>query len=281
VFTSETQFHQLVVTQWQKDFWFFIDKLKNICSIDEYLFYEPMVHGALQVAGSEVEVLVLGGENGCLLREVLKYGEVKKIDVVSYDSLLRKLGEQNQYFTRMNKNAYKHPKIHVLSESLLEFVSHTESRYDVIFIDLPDPRSIETNQYYTREFYSFLKKIVKDQGLLITQAGSPYFATEAFYSIGKTIQDCSFNTLPLHNQILTLGEWGWYICSSSLSENEMQNKLCDFEALDVETKWWNREAANLVSSFGKTYSDTLHIGINTLDNPLVYRYYLKGNWNME
>ncbi len=281
VFTSETQFHDLVITQWQKDYWFFIDKLKNICSIDEYLFYEPMAHGAFQISASERDILVIGGENGCLLREVLKYDEVRKIDVVSYDSLLRRLGKENKFFTRMNENSFDNPKVRVLSEQLLDFVSTTDNKYDVIFIDLPDPRSIEANQYYTKEFYSFLKNILKDKGVFTTQAGSPYFATEAFYSIGKTIRECGFETLPIHNQILTLGEWGWYICSLSLNEQEMHTKLTKFESLPFQTKWWNQEAASLVSSFGKIYSDTMNIGINTLDNPLVYQYYLKGNWNME
>jgi len=280
VFTSQTQYHQLVITQWKEDYWFFMDKLKNICSIDEFLFYEPMVHSAFQVSENIHEVLVLGGENGCLVREVLKYNDVSKIDVVSYDTLLRKIGQENQFYIAMNQQSLENQKVNIIHQNLLDFVSNNKRKYDVVFIDLPDPRSIETNQYYTLEFYSILLGSLKDQGLMVTQAGSPYFATEAFYSVGKTIAESGYHALPIHNQILTLGEWGWYICSKNLTEKKIKNIIINMDSEAVETEWWDPGAAKLITSFGKTYSDTLNVGINTLDNPLVYQYYLKGNWDM-
>lgn len=280
IYTTETQFHKLVITQWQNDQWFYIDKLKNLSSIDEYLFYEPMVHGVFSISENINKVLVIGGENGCLIREILKYEEVSKISAVSYDTLLRNLGMENQYYTSMNAESYEHPKVKIIDAYLLDFVSNSQEQYDAIFIDLPDPRSIESNQYYTIEFYTFLKKLLHKDGVMVTQAGSPYFATQAFFTIGNTLEKSGFHTMPIHNQILTLGEWGWYICSLEKDEETMKNQITDSNKTMVNTKWWNQEAAKLVSAFGKTYSDTLRLRINTLDNPLVYQYYLKGNWDM-
>lgn len=280
LFSKETQYHQLVVTQWHDNKWFFIDGLKNLSSIDEYLYYEPMVHAVFKVADQSREVLVLGGENGCLLREVIKYKEVSSVDVVSYDSILSNLGMDHPYFTEMNQQAYANGNIHMINQDLLEYISQTRKKYDAIFIDLPDPRSIESNQYYTFEFYELIKKLMEKDGVMITQAGSPYFATEAFLSIGRTIEAAGFYTKPIHNQILTLGEWGWYICSLDQSSGEMGTKLTMQKEVGVDTKWFNNEAAQLIAAFGKPQSDTTHIGINSIENPLVYQYYLKGNWNL-
>lgn len=281
LFTAETQYHNLVVTQWHEDHWFFLDKLKNISSIDEYLYYEPMTHGLFKTLDSKENALVIGGENGCLIREVLKYDAVKHIDVISYDTLLRQLGMKNSYFTTMNKNAYKHKKVHIIHEELLQHISKSNRKYEAIFIDLPDPRSIETNQFYTIEFYDLVQNLLNENGVMITQAGSPYYATEAFYTIGRTISEAGFHVLPIHNQILTLGEWGWYICSADLEADDLKYRLLEQKELAIETKWFNLEAANLISAFGKTYNDTLHVHINSLDNPLVYKYYLKGNWDLK
>jgi spermidine synthase len=280
LFSAKTQFHNLVITQWNKDHWFYIDKLKNISSIDEYLYYEPMVHSVFSISDNIGQVLIIGGENGCLVREVLKYDQVSDVHIVSYDTLLRNLAMENRYFTDMNNGAYNDPSVRVIHENLLEFVSDSTKKYDAVFVDLPDPRSIEANQYYTLEFYSMLKELLQDGGLMCTQAGSPYFATEAFYSIGQTIQTVGFHALPIHNQVLTLGEWGWYVCSSELMEEEIKSAILNAGEVPVPTKWWNPEAALLVTSFGKTYSDTLNIQVNSLENPLVYQYYLKGNWDM-
>jgi spermidine synthase len=280
LFSTETQYHQLVVTQWHEDYWFFIDQLKNMSSIDEYLYYEPMAHSVFKVKDGLEEILVIGGENGCLLREISKHPRITKIDVISYDTLLRDLGMENQLFIKMNKGAYSSEKVHIIHEEILQYISNPTKKYDAIYIDLPDPRSIETNQYYTIEFYNLVQKLLDDDGIMITQAGSPYYATQAFYSIGQTIEEAGLHALPIHNQILTLGEWGWYICSKKLTLAELKEKLVAQKELGIETSWFNQEAANLIASFGKTYNDTLNVSINSLDNPLVYRYYLKGNWDL-
>ena len=77
-----------------------------------------------------------------------------------------------------------------------------------------------------------------------------------------------------------MGEWGWYICSQNLQAEVMKKRLIKDKLPEIETSWFNQEAAKLVASFGKSFSDTLNPGINTLDNPLVYQYYLKGNWDL-
>lgn len=280
ILASETQHHKLVVTQWQDDNWFFIDKLKNVSSIDEYLYYEPMTHAVFKIAKNINDILVIGGENGCLIREALKHEDVNSIEVVSYDTILLSLGMANQYYIEMNKKAFASKKVKIIQEDLLQFITDTNKKYDAIFIDLPDPRSLETNQYYTIEFYELIKNLLAEQGVMITQAGSPYFATEAYFTIGATIQEAGFNVLPIHNQILTLGEWGWYICSIDQQSSHMKDRLLVSKKLDIETRWFNHEAALLISAFGKTNADTFQTQVNSLDNPVVYQYYLKGTWDM-
>ncbi|NJN24544.1 MAG: hypothetical protein HC819_00340 [Cyclobacteriaceae bacterium] len=280
VYSANTQFHKLVVTRWHHDYWFFIDQLKNLSSIDEFLYYEPMVHSLFTISQHQKKALVLGGENGCLLREVLKYPQITSIEVLSYDTLLRNIAIENPFFTRINNYAYANEKVRTIHKDLLSYLAESTDQYDLIFVDLPDPRSVETNQYYTIEFFALVGKMLTDGGVMITQAGSPYFATDAFVSIGHTLQRAGFYTLPIHNQILTLGEWGWYICSFDQNENKMQQRLVNTGKLPVDTRWYNREAASLISSFGKTNHDTSAVQINTIANPVVYRYYLQGNWEL-
>ncbi len=280
IFSADTQHQKLVVTQWKQDHWFFLDGLKVLSSIDEFMYYEPMVHVAFQ-AGSEIRnVLVIGAENGCLLREVLKYEEVEKIDVLSYDTLLCNIATHQPLFTEMNDRAYSHEKTTIIREDIIGYLSRGGKQYDAVFIDLPDPRSVETNQYYTLEFYKLLHPLLRENGIMVTQAGSPYFATKAFYSIGHTLENAGFHTLPLHNQILTIGEWGWFICSKNLSPEILKEKLMKSHELAVSTRWYNDEAGRLIASFGKTWTDTLHLQVNAISRPVVYKYYLQGSWDL-
>ena len=127
----------------------------------------------------------------------------------------------------------------------------------------------------------FLASMLTDNGQIVTQAGSPYFATQAFLSIKATLEEAGFNTFAIHNQILTLGEWGWIIGSLSLSSIEIGNSIRDLDFTSLETRWINREALYLITSFGKNYVEPDSIGINTMGNPVLYGYYLDGTWDLE
>jgi hypothetical protein len=43
-------------------------------------------------------------------------------------------------------------------------------------------------------------------------------------------------------------------------KQRLKNKITNMDNVPVETEWWDPGAAKLVTSFGKTYSDTLKCG---------------------
>jgi spermidine synthase len=118
--------------------------------------------------------------------------------------------------------------------------------------------------------------------LVITQAGSPYYAAKAFNCIDKTMREAGFATVPLHNQVITLGEWGWIFGAKDGNSEKLTRALksLDFENPKIETRWINHDAMTLVTSFGKTLfeDDTIGIEINKIHNPVLYKYYLDGKW---
>ena len=279
VYEADTEFHHLVITQWKDDYWFYIDRLKNLSTLDEFLFYEAMIHPAFTLADNKKDVLLLGGENGCALREILKYDQVGKVDVVSQDTVLRQISAKLPIFTSMNNDAYKNKKVNIIHDDLLQFISQTNRKYDVVVIDLPDPVSVVTNRFYTREFYQFCRQMLQTDGVLVTQAGSPYFATEAFHIIENTMHASGFFTIPLHNQVITIGEWGWLV-GTKHPIADARTKMVHAQLERIQTRWLNREAITMITSFGKDATIRDSLEINTLREPLLYQYYLKGNWQL-
>ena len=86
VFHARTGLHDLSLVQWKNYYWLFMDGLKYLSSADDYLFYEPFIHPATNLCPFPERVLVLGGENGCAVRELLKYNSVREIDIVPSDT---------------------------------------------------------------------------------------------------------------------------------------------------------------------------------------------------
>ena len=52
------------------------------------------------------------------------------------------------------------------------------------------------------------------------------------------------------------------------------------EAMQVPTKWMTVKALDHLFSFGKPLADTTGIEVNSLQNPILYQSYLRGNWDL-
>ncbi|WBX76489.1 polyamine aminopropyltransferase [Tenacibaculum ovolyticum] len=277
VYSQQTKYQKIVVTKWKEWYSLYINGNQQLSSFDEFMYHEPMVHLPMKLTGTHENILILGGGDGCLAREVFKYKDVKKVTLVDLDQNMIDLGKDYSVFKELNKNAMNNPKLTTVTRDAFNFLEETNERYDIIFIDLPDPNNVDLNKLYTKEFYKLCKLKLKENGVFITQAGSPYYATKAFYCIDKTLKASGFKTIPMHNQVLTLGEWGW-VMATKKNVNLERIKLVEFSSLNL--KWLTNKAVPHLLSFGKPLVDTTGIKVNTIFSPKLYTYYRQGNWDL-
>ncbi len=277
IYSRETAFQKVDITRWKGQNWFYYNNVNQFSSIDHWMYFEPMVHPLMHLKGEKNRILVVGGENGMVTRELLKYPEVGVVEHVPIDTTLYHLASSNRHFTELNKMVLRDKKAKLNSTSPFDFLYRNEGRFNLIFIDIPDPLDLELNQYYTHEFYELCHAALTDNGMLITQAGSPYYASKAFYCIQRTMEKAGFSTVAMHNQILTLGEWGWIIGAKHVTAEELKARLVNIDFPFPETQWLNQDAMKMMLSFGKslTQPDT---AINSLKNPIVHQYYTTGTW---
>ena len=277
VFSQQTKHQKIVMTKWNNWYSLYINGNQQLSTFDEYLYHEPMVHSTLGLTKNKQRILVLGGGDGCIVRELLKYDTVEKIDLVDLDPKMIDLGKAHPIFKKLNKNALNHKKVKTYVQDAFNYLEDNTNKYDVILVDLPDPNNVDLNKLYTKEFYQLCYFNLTENGTFITQSGSPYYATKAFYCIDKTLKSSGFYTLPLHNQILTLGEWSWVIGKKS-PVTKQQLEQIDLKPLKL--KWLNNDAFSALASFGKPLADTTGVEINTIFSPKLYLYYQNGNWDL-
>ena len=284
IYSAQSKYQKVVITQWEDDYWLFINGNQQLSTLDETMYHEPLVHPAMKLQQQPKKVLVLGGGDGCAVREILKYPSVEEITLVDLDPLMTDLGKNHPVLKNLNKEALWNEKVQVVNADGFIFLQKDTSYYDVIILDFPDPNNVELGKLYSQEFYQMVHRRLKKYGVMITQAGSPYFATRAFRCIDLTVQQAGFATVPLHNQVVTLGEWGWVLAMKEevASSGQLKKALTRLRFDDLETKWINQEAMSLITSFGKdVYAmDSDSIRVNKINDPVLYRYYLDGNWDL-
>jgi len=282
IYEEQSRFQKIVITQWKDDYWLYINHNQQLSTIDEVLYHEPLVHPAMNMLKAPTDVLVMGGGDGCAVREILKYPSIENIIVVDLDPAMTNLGKTHPVLVNLNQGALNNEKVKIINQDGFNFMANHDKFYDAVIIDLPDPKSIDLGRLYSYEFYQMVKRRLRPQGVMITQAGSPYYATKAFLCIDKTIQAAGFTTAQMHNQILTMGEWGWIIGVKSEQDLNLKEKLRQLSFNHINTAWINNEAMQLMTSFGKTiYTKPVDsIKVNKVHDPILYRYYLNGNWDL-
>src|SRR5699024_6665730 len=154
---------------------------------DEYRYHEALVHPAMD--GPRGNVLVLGGGDGLALRELLRYPDVQHITLVDLDPAVLQLAREDPRITAVNQNSLNDPRATVIADDAFSWMrEHQHEDFDTVLIDMPDPDSEATAKLYSEEFYGLVRQSLAPGARVAVQAGSPYFAPQAYWSTEQTLR---------------------------------------------------------------------------------------------
>ncbi|MFT7691386.1 MAG: spermidine synthase, partial [Candidatus Latescibacterota bacterium] len=176
VYEEQSPYQKIVLTSRGDHVRLYLNGHLQFASVDEYRYHEALVHPAMTLATNRQRVLIIGGGDGLTAREVLKYGEVERIDLVDLDPAITRLGMRNPHLTRLNENALSRQQVEVINGDGFLFLQEEHPAYGVIIFDLPDPREESLTKLYSREGYQLARRLLSPGGIIVTQATSPYYA---------------------------------------------------------------------------------------------------------
>ena len=183
-------------------------------SRDEYRYHEALAHPAM--AGPHGRVLVLGGGDGLALREVLAYDDVERVVLVEFDPKMLDLAREDPRLAALNRGALRDPRVQTVARDAFAWLRGASERFDVVIADFPDPDDAGTAKLYSQEFYEGVRRRVLAPGArLVVQAGSPYFAREAFWSVERTVSAAGLATRPYHVDVPSFGDWGFVLAGAA------------------------------------------------------------------
>jgi len=147
---------------------------------DEHYYHESLVHPAMVTHPAPRDVLILGGGEGATLREVLKHNTVQRAVMVDIDGDVVELSRH--YLPEMHQGAFDDPRARVVIEDGFIYVDALKTGdYDIVIMDLTDPYSSDVaKRLYTPEFFQKIRKILRDDGVVVTQAGNSFFFPAAY-----------------------------------------------------------------------------------------------------
>ncbi|ALU45181.1 polyamine aminopropyltransferase [Pseudoalteromonas rubra] len=273
VHSEQSHYQQLIMTKNKDDLRLYLNGGLQFSAIDEYRYHESLIHLPLQRQTDTRQVLILGGGDGLAARELLKYPYIEAITLVDLDPAVAELARSNVHLKKLNQDALLNPKVRVINQDAFVYLTDTRHKYDLIVVDLPDPKTISLSRLYSKQFYTLVKHRLNAQGIMVTQATSPYFAKEAFWSIHNTAAAAGFHSItPYHADIPSFGNWGFVMACKSKCPKQHQ-------ALPV-TRFYDPNIEPLLMTFPADMQNT-NSKVSSLDQPHVLYYYLDGwkYWN--
>ena len=105
IYSHTSRYQHIVMTRRNDRLSLFINGQLQFNSQDERIYHEMLVHVPFSVAPSRARILILGGGDGLALREVLKYDEVRRVDLVDIDPAMTDLAATHPDLVRLNRGA--------------------------------------------------------------------------------------------------------------------------------------------------------------------------------
>jgi len=147
-----------------------IDGVVQVAEKDNFVYHEMLTHVPIISHGNCKKVLIIGGGDGGMAKEVLKY---KKVKVTQVEIDCKVVDFARTYLSDICGDAFDNDQLTLLIADGSTYVRDTSDRFDVIIIDSTDPIG-PGKALFTKDFYSNCKRILNPQGILVTQNGIPF-----------------------------------------------------------------------------------------------------------
>ncbi|TQN68747.1 Spermidine synthase, partial [Colletotrichum shisoi] len=228
-----------------------LDNVIQATERDEFSYQEMITHLAMNSHPNPKKVLVIGGGDGGVLREVVKHECVEEAILCDIDEAVIRLSKQ---FLPNMAVGFDHPKSKTHVGDGFKFLEEYKNTFDVIITDSSDPEG-PAESLFQKPYFQLLHDALREGGVITTQGCTFPFVqdhqgnqgTENQWLhmplISKLKKDCkeifpvaeyAYTTIPTYPS----GQIGFMVCTKDANRNvkeplrkwsaEEEDKLCKY-----------------------------------------------------
>ncbi|GGC86347.1 polyamine aminopropyltransferase [Thalassobacillus devorans] len=248
--TEKTDFQQLDMLETEE--WgnmLVLDDMVMTTQKDEFVYHEMVAHVPLFTHPKPENVLVVGGGDGGVIREVLKHPEVEKATLVEIDG---KVIEYSKAYLPEIAGQLEDPRVEVKVADGFMHIAESENEYDVIMVDSTEPVGPAVN-LFSRGFYEGIAKALKSDGIFVAQTDNPWFKADLIRQVYRDVKETFPITRVYTANIPTYpsGLWTFTIGSKQHDPLEVPNERFH----EIETKYYTKELHQAAFALPKFVKD--------------------------
>jgi spermidine synthase len=214
-----------------------LDGRLQFAESDEFIYHEMLIHPAAIIHGNPRKVLILGGGDGCALREIVKYGGIERIVLVDIDETLVDLFRE--HYPHFAGGAWQDSRIKVLFQDAFTFLNEGKERWDLIFSDLTEPFDTTelggdlSSPLYSEGFFELVYSRLAEGGIFVVQTGGLSYQPPRDHhhlNIVRTIESIFSWCTIMYEFVPSFGElWGITLASDTKYhplKTDVSGRLC-------------------------------------------------------
>ena len=176
-----------------------LDKVVQVTEHDHHGYSEMLTHVPILSHGNIKKVLIIGGGDGAIAAEVLKYKEIQEISICEIDEEVINLSKI--YLKKINKGSLNNSRVNIIIKDASKLIENKDFKnyFDLIIADRPDPIGPGKNLFKIK-FYENIKNILSERGIAVFQTGVPFFQKKELKITNQYLK----NTFKLSGAYLTV-----------------------------------------------------------------------------
>lgn len=233
----------------------FLDGHVQLAEFDEGMYHEALVHVCGLNIQTPTRALVIGGGDGGVIRELVKYPTFERIDIVEIDEEVIRVCKQHLPF--VSNGAFDDQRVNLTIGDAFPFVKECGDRYDLIIVDATDVYEEAdgslSEMLFTEDFYRDLQRLLSSEGYVVTQADNPIYCPYSLEAIRAEFAKVFPSVGAYVALVPSFGGMSAY-CWASQGKGLKDSDGVDFEQLRLETfsrSWYDFAKSSVVESLTK------------------------------
>lgn len=219
-----------------------LDGVVQTTEKDEFIYHEMLAHVPMLAHGKVNQVLIVGGGDGGMLREVLKHPGVQTVTQVELDSRVVTLCQK--FLPNHSQGAFDDTRVELVFDDGLRFVSRTDRQFDVIISDSTDPIG-PGEALFSADFYRACKGRLTPGGVLVTQNGVVFMQPDEVQAtadhLRRLFTDWHFFTAAIPTYVGGSMAFGWATDDAALRRMPLDTLRERFQKSGIATRYYTPE----------------------------------------
>lgn len=208
---------------------------------DEFIYHEMLAHVPILAHGAARRVLIIGGGDGGMAREVLRHRSVERVTMVEIDAGVVEFSKQ--YLPSLSAGAFDDPRLDLVIADGAAYIAEPGERFDVIIVDSTDPIG-PGEVLFTDTFYGRARERLAEGGILVTQNGVPFLQGEELTNTLRALEalfrdaTCYLATIPTYAGGPMAFGWGTDGTARATELSELRRRA---EASGIDFRYYTPE----------------------------------------